>query len=212
MKIILGEKFFDRRQKLKEIILSFDAKAEILECEDWDCTLLDLIRSDQSELLFLDLNIMGVSWLQRIKDLLGSISRTKIVLMGETIDPSLLVHAFEAGIIGFIPYSDMTSPKMHHILGLLIHKGVYLPSLILEKKTSLPNETQKYRLPSGDNLTKRQIQVLQYLMQGLSNKQIAAQMGITEPTVKLHIHGLFHKLGAINRTQILIKARELGFI
>ena len=212
MKVILGEKSFERRKEIARFIRNFDSNTEIIECEDWDCTLLDLIRSDQSELLFLDLNIMGVSWLQRIKDLLDSISRTKIVLMGETIDPSLLVGAFEAGIIGFIPYSDMTSPKMHHILGLLIHKGVYLPSLILEKKTTLPMGNQSYRLPSGDNLTKRQVQVLQYLMQGLSNKQISAKMGITEPTVKLHIHGLFHKLGAINRTQILIKARELGFI
>lgn len=212
MKIILGEKIFERRQELKKIILSIDPETEVVECEDWDCTLLDLIKSDESELLFLDLNIMGISWLQRIKDLLDSIARTKIVLMGETIDPPLLVKAFEEGIVGFIPYTDMTPAKLPHILGLLMHEGVYLPQLVLEKKTPLPAEPQSYRLPSGGSLTKRQIQVLQYLMQGLSNKQISAKMGITEPTVKLHIHGLFHKLGAMNRTQILIKARELGFI
>ena len=61
MKIILGEKIFERRQELKKIILSIDPETEVVECEDWDCTLLDLIKSDESELLFLDLNIMGIS-------------------------------------------------------------------------------------------------------------------------------------------------------
>ena len=69
-----------------------------------------------------------------------------------------------------------------------------------------------YVLPSGEKLTHRQREVLNYLSQGFSNKQIAGKMDISEPTVKLHIHGLFYKLGVINRTQIVLKVAELGLI
>ena len=80
------------------------------------------------------------------------------------------------------------------------------------KNNNDKNTEKSYILPSGEKLTKRQREVLNYLRQGLSNKQIAGKMDISEPTVKLHIHGLFYKLGATNRTQIILKASELSLI
>ena len=82
----------------------------------------------------------------------------------------------------------------------------------MDNKSELTNNENiaEKLLPTGEKLTKRQKEVLNYLQEGLSNKQIAGKMNISEPTVKLHIHGLFHKLHAINRTQIVLKAAELG--
>ena len=60
-------------------------------------------------------------------------------------------------------------------------------------------------------LTNRQYEVLKYLSQGLSNKQIAYQMNVSEATVKLHINALLRAVGATNRTQAVIKAQKIGF-
>ncbi len=214
MKFVIGEKDFLLTQKIKSTILALKPNAEIVECHDWDCTLLDLIKSETADFLFLDLNILGVSWKNRVIELLQLVNKPRIVLTAGDIDVPSLIDCFAQGIVGFIPHADLDT-KLKHILHLIFDFGIYVPPLILTQKTAPANETssqdKSYRLPDGSALTKRQIQVLSYLHDGLSNKQIAAKMNITEPTVKLHIHGLFHKLGATNRTQIVLKAQNLGF-
>ena len=65
---------------------------------------------------------------------------------------------------------------------------------------------------SGKTLTNRQQQVLGLVAQGMSNKQIAYEMGVSEATVKLHINALLRSVGATNRTQALIRAQQMGLI
>jgi DNA-binding NarL/FixJ family response regulator len=62
----------------------------------------------------------------------------------------------------------------------------------------------------AEKLTERELQVLEGLTQGLSNKEIARQLDIQEPTVKLHMKTLYRKVGAANRTQAALIAREAG--
>ena len=71
---------------------------------------------------------------------------------------------------------------------------------------------QEYALDNGLFLSQRQVAVLKQLAQGLSNKQIAHVLGVAEPTVKMHISALLRVLGVQNRVQILIKAKEKGFV
>ena len=71
---------------------------------------------------------------------------------------------------------------------------------------------QDYALGNGLFLSERQIHVLQQLSHGLSNKEIANILGVAEPTIKMHISNLLRALDAKNRVQILIKAKEKGFI
>ena len=71
---------------------------------------------------------------------------------------------------------------------------------------------QEYTLGNGLFLSQRQVAVLKELAQGLSNKQIAHVLGVAEPTVKMHISALLRALGVQNRVQILIKAKEKGFV
>ncbi|MDY6408164.1 MAG: LuxR C-terminal-related transcriptional regulator [Pseudomonadota bacterium] len=67
-------------------------------------------------------------------------------------------------------------------------------------------------LDNGVLLSARQVGVLRQLGQGLSNKQIAHNLGVAEPTVKMHISALLRAFGVQNRVQILLKAKEKGFI
>ena len=71
---------------------------------------------------------------------------------------------------------------------------------------------QDYALDNGLFLSPRQVGVLQQLGLGLSNKQIAHVLGVAEPTVKMHISALLRAFGVQNRVQVLLKAKEKGFI
>jgi DNA-binding NarL/FixJ family response regulator len=61
-------------------------------------------------------------------------------------------------------------------------------------------------------LTSRELEVLEALGEGLSNKSIAARLGITEHTVKFHVSSIFGKLGAENRTDAVRRGVRRGLI
>ena len=80
------------------------------------------------------------------------------------------------------------------------------------EKAMKPYNKNNYALENGLFLSPRQVAVLEQLALGLSNKQIAHELGIAEPTIKMHVSALLRALGVQNRVQILIKAKQLGFI
>ena len=68
------------------------------------------------------------------------------------------------------------------------------------------------RSGSLDDLTPREMDVLRLLAHGLSNRKIAAQLAINERTVKYHVSAILAKLEAVNRTEAVMRAAELGLI
>jgi DNA-binding NarL/FixJ family response regulator len=95
---------------------------------------------------------------------------------------------------------------LNSALGLVLNGGTYFPPSLLKQQTSNTLSS------NGKHLTNRQMEVLKYLAQGLSNKQIAYQMNVSEATVKLHINALLRAVGATNRTQAVIKSQQLGIV
>ena len=69
-----------------------------------------------------------------------------------------------------------------------------------------------WQAPHRQSLTAREIEVLQSVSRGASNKQIAAELGITEPTVKAHLVHVFEKLGVDNRTAAVRAAIDRGIV
>lgn len=67
-------------------------------------------------------------------------------------------------------------------------------------------------MDAGRCLSVRQVDVLKQLANGLSNKQIAYNLGVAEATIKMHISALLRFFNVQNRTQILLKAKEKGWI
>ena len=118
------------------------------------------------------------------------------------------------GDIGYLPM-NVAPDVWRAILRLLMHEELYLPSFladcVLSPKSGYLEQSDRspQRAPvvtSNDTnslfskLTRREKQVLRLVSQGKSNKMIAAKLGITEHTVKLHMHNVSGKIGVSNRT------------
>ena len=101
---------------------------------------------------------------------------------------------------------NIETKVLNSALGLVLNGGTYFPPTLINQTNDSTN------LANGKKLTNRQFEVLRYLSQGLSNKQIAYQMNVSEATVKLHINALLRAVGATNRTQAVIKAQKMGVI
>lgn len=113
------------------------------------------------------------------------------------------------GAIGFLPM-NVAPDAWRAILRLLMHEELYLPGFVANCVNSKPCIAQSAPsrgdvIPKDANqllskLTRREKQVLQLVSEGKSNKTIAAKLGITEHTVKLHMHNVSGKIGVNNRT------------
>jgi len=85
-----------------------------------------------------------------------------------------------------------------------VHAGLrYLPQPVLD---SLANR------PPRSELTQRELQILKLIVKGMSNRQIAETLGITEPTVKWHVNILLSRLNVSDRTQAAVAALQRGIV
>ena len=127
----------------------------------------------------------------------------------EIEDTATIRKSLELGVSGYI--SKRSEPEvLNNALRLILEGGTYLPPSVLQPTAGTIVQDSQYR--TGKTLTHRQNQVLGLVAQGLSNKQIAYEMGVSEATVKLHINALLRSVGATNRTQAVIMAQKMGII
>lgn len=131
-----------------------------------------------------------------------------VLLLLDSTDPALAVAAFRAGIRGAIPW-DATGEEME-AAARAVHAGlaVIAPSVLAELVPDAQPAVQQAMEP----LSERELEVLELLTSGLSNKLIAHQLNISEHTVKTHVASIFAKLNVSTRTEAASQAIRRGLI
>ena len=131
-----------------------------------------------------------------------------ILLMIDAPNSGLVTHAMRAGIRGAIP-SDATPQEIESAVHA-INAGLVVttPTLLAE----LLPETQIFGEALAEPLSSRELEVLDLLAEGLSNKLIAHRLNISEHTVKTHVASIFAKLGASSRTEAVSQAIRRGLV
>lgn len=155
------------------------------------------------DLVLLDLNMPGMNGLEGLKHVLTLGGGQRAALLSGEATRDIVEQALEAGAAGFVP-KTLPAKSMINAVKFMAMGEQYAPVDFMTAVEEAPSH------PLADKLTPRELQVLKGLTQGKSNKEIARDLEITEPTVKLHMKTLYRKLGAANRTQAALIAREAG--
>ncbi|HLX06794.1 MAG TPA: response regulator transcription factor [Thermoanaerobaculia bacterium] len=150
-----------------------------------------------------DLGVDPPAWLERLGDL-GETGPPAVALL---LDEEAAAAALAAGARGLL-FRDVEAGRLAAALralagGLLIFDDALLPPLLRP-----PPAPQTQPEP----LTPRELEVVQLLAQGLSNRRIAERLGISEHTAKFHVNAIVGKLGAQTRTDAAIRAARLGLV
>jgi two-component system nitrate/nitrite response regulator NarL len=123
-----------------------------------------------------------------------------VIVLSSSEAPSDVRRVINAGASGYIPKSA-TAQTVVSALRLVLSGNVYVPPLLLSSTTRAIDHDMQDTPRSLAQLTDRQVDVLRYLRDGLTNKEISANLGIAEKTVKVHIAAIFKTLNVVNRTQ-----------
>ena len=145
----------------------------------------------------------GMNGLDGLKHALTLGDGQRVALMSGEATRDIAEQALEARAAGFVPKTLPAKPMINAVKFMALGEQ-YAPIDFMTAVEEKPSH------PLADKLTPRELQVLKGLTEGKSNKEIARDLDITEPTVKLHMKTLFRKVGAANRTQAALIAREAG--
>jgi len=194
------------RGALREAVVGLFAGVDIGEAGSFDDVVRLLERGGEVDLILLDLSMPGVRGFSGLMYLRAQYPSVPIVVVSANDDPAVIRRCLELGTSGFIP-KTLGTEEMRIEIKRVLDGGVCAP-VDVDLGASADAETSGLmaRLTS---LTPQQVRVLMMLSEGLLNKQIAYELGVSEATVKAHVSAILQKLGVDSRTQAVIAAAKI---
>lgn len=175
----------------------------------------------QPELVLMDIHMPGMGGLEAVKAIKTAQPQAKIVIVTVSDEPSHLFEAIKKGAQGYLLKNLNPSAWRDYLLAVALDEAPLNPELAL----SILREFANRRSQSGtdadgkdhwadqaEGLTPREKELLREVAQGLTNKEVALSLGLSEHTVKNHLKNILQKLHLDNRVQLTRYAYERGLV
>ena len=167
---------------------------------------LERVRAVEPDVVIMDVNMPGSGGLDGVRAIREAGFGTKIVMLTISEDDDDLFDAIRAGANGYLLKNIRPEALFDDLRGVMRGEAPIAPAIAHKLLEALREGPVRPHAPAllGEGeiaLTRRETEILSLVARGLSNKEIASQLTITEGTVKNHVHNSLEKLHLSNRTQ-----------
>ncbi|MEO7456139.1 MAG: response regulator transcription factor [Gemmatimonadaceae bacterium] len=164
-----------------------------------------LCAEQRPDVVLMDLRMPVLSGVEATQRIARETPGTRVVILTTYATDGEMLRAIEAGAVGYL-LKDVPHEELFRALRAIARGERYLAPVVTERLMA------HLQQPTRDALTQRELEVLRHVAAGAANKEIAATLGITEPTVKAHLVHIFEKLDVENRTSAVRVAVDRGII
>lgn len=208
IRVIIADDHRMVREGIKQL-LELDGDIEIIGQADDGYQCLSLIERLHPDVCLVDINMPKMNGLELVAKLRAEMNDQKILMLTIHNEVEYLMKSLDIGVNGYI-LKDSDSATLKNAIVAVYSGDKYIePSMSLAMKDKLHKVSFS---GSDDDLTRREIEVLCLLAEGLFNKEIAFKLSISEKTVKNHVSNIFKKIGVSDRTQAAIYAIKNNYI
>jgi DNA-binding NarL/FixJ family response regulator len=184
-----------------ERLLSVQPTFKIVATSDDGAAALKAIQELEPDIALLDINMPKLSGLDVLEALEASGVSTKTVFLTATATDSQLTKAVTHGAWG-IMLKDSAADALLQCLEAVSSGERWLPADLIHPALQRDADRRESHVQLTEILTHREQEIAKLVAQGLSNKHIGKQVGISDGTVKIHLHNIYNKLGVSNRTAL----------
>lgn len=191
------------REGIKQLLELHDSISVIGMASDGvEC--ISALKEKEPDLLLLDINMPVKNGLETLEEIKKSNLDTKVIFLTVHNEVDYLLKAIEIGADGYV-LKDSGSAELINAIEIVMNGESYIqPDMIpMLNSKMIARNSDKEKMK---NLTKRELEVLVLVSEGMFNKEIADKLSISERTVKNHISNIFKKIDVADRTQAAVFA------
>ena len=167
---------------------------------------LDALASARPEILVLDIRMPERSGLDVLRTLRGRGDKRPVILLTGSINDQAAREAMDLGVEGLVIKANAPSDLLP-CLDAVSRGRRWFDQEVMQRTMALAQSTEARRDPL-EQLSARERGIVALVQRGLRNKEIAQELGLTEGTVKVHLHKIFEKLGVRSRTELILLGAE----
>jgi two-component system NarL family response regulator len=163
---------------------------------------IGLFRQHRPDVTLMDLRLPGMSGVEAVEQIRHEFAAARIIVLTTFDGDEDIYRALQAGARGYLLKGMFGDELMDAIRA--VHSGKSrIPPLVAERLAERMG---------GPSLTSRELEVLELIVLGNSNKEIGGELAISEATVKTHVNSILDKLGVTDRTQAVRTALQRGIV
>ncbi len=195
------------RGAMKQAVHDLGEERRIIEAGDFEDARAAARDNPEADVMLLDLAMPGVSGFSGLMSLRAEFPALPIVIVSATDDGNTIRRALELGASGFISKSSGLD-DIRTGINAVLEGDIWAPDVpvpVTDEDPGVSDLLERLR-----TLTPQQSRVLAMLGEGLLNKQIAYELGVSEATIKAHVSAILLKLNVDSRTQAVIKLSRIN--
>lgn len=200
------------REGMVRLLAQLEDGARVLEAKDFESALTTLDKAGEADLVLLDLALPGIDGFAGLDILRRRYPAMPVTVVSAYCDAPTITRVLNLGASGFIPKA-FSGDELLSAVREVLAGNIFRPSgkflARLDDAVPLPPSKASVR-PDEVGLTDRQAQVLALMVRGMSNRDIADQLSLSEGTVKIHVTAVFKALDVSSRTQAMVAVVRYG--